>query len=74
MEVYCCVPLMFILVMRGRTLVSSCKCCIGVVLVQPVAIRSAVFCVICSLSVCVFLVSGCQAVCAYVRTGRMNCL
>ena len=74
MEVYCCVPLMFILSMRGRTCVSSCMCCVGVVFVQPVAIRRAVFCVICSLSVCVFAVSGCQAVCAYVRTGRMYCL
>ena len=34
----------------------------GVVFVQPVAIRRAVFCVICSLSMCVFAVSGCQAV------------
>ena len=61
-DVYCCVPLMFILTMRGSTCVSSCRCCIGVVFVQPVAMRSAVFCVICSLSVCVFAVSGCQAV------------
>ena len=34
----------------------------GVVFVRPVAIRRAVFCVICSLSMCVFAVSGCQAV------------
>ena len=62
MEVYACVPLMSILALRGSTLVSSCKCCIGVVFVQPVAILRAVFCVICSLSICVLAVSGCHAV------------
>lgn len=46
----------------------------GVVFVQPVAMRSAVFCVICSFLMCVVAVSGCQAVWAYVRIGRMYCL
>ena len=73
-EAYACVPLMFILSTRGRILVSSCKCCIGVVFVQPVAILNAVFCVVCSFWICVLAVSGCHAVCAYVSMGRMNCL
>ena len=46
----------------------------GVVLVQPVAIRSAVFCVVWSLWMCVSAVSGCQAGCAYESMGRMYCL
>ena len=37
-----------------------------VVFVQPVAVRSAAFCVFCSLSRLVSLRRGCQAVCAYV--------
>ena len=41
---------------------------------QPVAILSAVFCVTWSFCVCVSAVSGCQAVCAYVKMGLMNCL
>ena len=69
-----CVPLMSMCDLRGRTCVSSCKCCMGVVLVQPVAMRNAVFCVICNLSRCVLAMSGCQAVWAYVRIGRMYCL
>ena len=46
----------------------------GVLFVMPVTLRRAVFYVICSLSMCVFAVSGCQAVWAYVRIGRMYCL
>ena len=34
----------------------------GVVFVQPVAILSAVFCVVCSFCMWVSAVSGCQAV------------
>lgn len=45
-----------------------------VVFVQPVAVRSAAFCVFCSLSRLVSLRRGCQAVCAYVSVGLMNCL
>ena len=41
---------------------------------QPVAIRRAVFCVVCRLCVCVFAVSGCHAVCACVSIGLMYCL
>ena len=33
----------------GRVCVSSCRCCLFVSVVHPVAILSAVFCVICSL-------------------------
>ena len=33
----------------GRAYVSSCRCCASVSAVHPVAILSAVFCVICSL-------------------------
>ena len=34
----------------GRVCVLSCRCCVYVFVVHPVAILSAVFCVICSLS------------------------
>ena len=33
----------------GSVCVSSCRCCVFVSVVHPVAILSAVFCVICSL-------------------------
>ena len=33
----------------GSVCVSSCRCCVLVSVVHPVAILSAVFCVICSL-------------------------
>ena len=46
----------------------------GVVFVQPVAMRSAVFCVVCNFSMCVSAVSGRQAVCAYESMGLMYCL
>ena len=46
----------------------------GVDFVQPVAMRSAVFCVVCNFSMCVSAVSGCQAVCAYESMGLMYCL
>ena len=41
---------------------------------QPVAIRSAIFCVTCSLFMCVVAVSGCHAGWAYVSMGLMYCL
>ena len=44
----------------------------GVVFVQPVAIRSAVFSVVCSFCIWVSAMSGCQAGCAQVKIGRMN--
>ena len=41
----------------GRVCVSSCRCCVFVSVVHPVAILGAMFCVICSLvSVCLILV------------------
>ena len=69
-----CVPLISMCCLRGRTCVSLCRWGIGVVWVQPVAIRSAVFCVTCSLFMCVVAVSGCHDGWAYVSKGLMNCL
>ena len=46
----------------------------GAVVVLPVAIRSAAFCVRWSFSMCVVAVSGDQAVWACVSMGLMNCL
>ena len=40
---------------------------------QPVAMRRAVFCVVCSLFMRIFAVSGCHAVCPYVRMSLMYC-
>ena len=45
----------------------------GEVFVHPVAMRRAVFCVVWSFCMWVAAVSGYQAGCAYVMTGRMNC-
>ena len=42
----------------GRVCVSSCRCCVFVSVVHPVAILSAVFCVICSLLMFVSDASG----------------
>ena len=67
-------PLISICVVSGRTRVSSWTWSEGVVVVLPVAIRSAAFCVRWSFSMCVVAVSGDQAVWAYVRMGLMNCL
>ena len=47
---------------------------IGVVCVQPVMIRSAIFSVICSLFMCGVAVSGCHAGWAYVSMSLMYCL
>ena len=41
-----------------RVWVSSCRCCVFVSVVHPVAILSAVICVICSLLMCVSDASG----------------
>ena len=43
-------------------------------LVQPVAIRSAEFCVICRVSIRECAVLGSQEGCAYERIGLMYCL
>lgn len=69
-----CVPRMSMVFCSGRTLVSSCRCEMGVDCVQPVAILSAVFCVRCNVLWCVCAVSGAQAWLAYVIIGLMNCL
>ena len=42
----------------GSMRVSSCRCCVFVSVVHPVAILSAVFCVICSLLMFVSDASG----------------
>ena len=42
----------------GRVCVSSCRCCVFVSVVHPVAILSAFFCAICSLLMCVSDASG----------------
>ena len=42
----------------GSVCVSSCRCCVFVSVVHPVAILSAMFCVICSLLMFVSDVSG----------------
>ena len=57
-EVYWCVRLISMCCLSGSTFVSWCRWCLGVVLVDPVAILSAVFCVVCSFCICVFAVSG----------------
>ena len=46
----------------------------GVELAQPVAIRTAEFCVICTRSIRVFVVFGFQEGCAYETMGLMYCL
>ena len=42
----------------GSVCVSSCRCCVCVSVVHPVAILSAVFCVVCSLLMFVSDASG----------------
>ena len=73
-DVQICVPFISICCWRGRTCVSLWRWGIGVICVQPIAIRSAIFWVICSLCMCVVSVSGCTAGCAYVSMGLMYCL
>ena len=53
----------------GSTLVSSCRCCVLVSCVHPVAILRAVFCTICSLSMFVSDALGDHMVEAYSSTG-----
>ena len=48
-----CVPLMSRCVLTCRTLVSACRCLMGVDCVVPVMVLSALFCIFCSLTVCV---------------------
>lgn len=58
-------------VLIGRTFVSSCKCCVFVSAVQPVAVRSAVFCIVCSVLMFVFDAMGDQTVLPNSRIGRV---
>ena len=46
----------------------------GVVFVQSVVMRSAVFCVVCNFWMCVSAVSGYQALSAYESIGLIYCL
>ena len=55
----------------GSVCVSSCRCC---VFVHPVAILSAVFCVICSLLMCVSDAIGDHMVEAYSSIGLVMAL
>ena len=56
-------------VIGGRVGVSSCRCCVFVSVVHPVAILSAVFCVICSLLMFVSDASGDHMVETYSSMG-----
>ena len=56
----------------GRVCVSSCRCCVFLSVVHPVAIMSAVFCVICSLFMCVSDASGCCCCCCLPRPGPLS--
>ena len=58
----------------GRTLVSSCKCCMLVFCVQPVAMRSALFWITCNLFMLVSEMMGDHIVDAYSRRGRVIAL
>ena len=58
----------------GSMLVSSCRCCMGVSCVHPVAIRKALFYMVCSFSVFVGEIVGDQIVEAYSRMGRVIAL
>ena len=58
----------------GSTFVSSCRCCVLVSCVHPVAILRAVFCTICSLSMFVSDALGDHMVEAYSSTGLVMAL
>ena len=58
----------------GRVCVSSCRCCVFVFVVHPVAILSAVFCVICSLLMFVSDASGDHMVETYLSMGLLMAL
>ena len=57
-----------------RVCVSSCRCCVFVSVVHPVAILSAVFCVICSLLMFVSDASGDHMVETYSSMGLVMAL
>ena len=48
---------------KGRTCVSWCTWCMGVDRVHPLAILSAVFCIVCSFCMCVCAMSLAHVVC-----------
>ena len=56
----------------GRVCVSSCRCCVFVSVVHPVAILSTVFCVICSLLMFVSDASGDHMVETYSTIGLVG--
>ena len=58
----------------GRVCVSSYRCCVFVSVVHPVAILSAVFCVICSFLMCVSDASGDHMVETYSSIGFVMAL
>lgn len=58
----------------GRTFVSSCRCCVFVSLVQPVAMRRAVFCIVCRCLVFVLEMIVLHVVFAYSNMGRVMVL
>ncbi len=58
----------------GKTLHSVCMCCKLVSDVCPVAVRSAVFCMICSVFVCLLDIIGDQTVLAYSSIGLVIAL
>ena len=58
----------------GSNWVSSCRCCIFVSVMQPVAMRSALFCMIWSLLMFVCEMIGDHVCDAYSRMGRVMAL
>ena len=58
----------------GSMSVSSCKCCMFVSCVHPVAVLNAAFCMTCSLLMLVEDARGDHMEEAYSRAGPHNCL
>ena len=58
----------------GRVCVSSCRCCVFVSVVYPVAILNEVFCIICSLLMFVSNASGDHMVETYSSMGLVMTL
>lgn len=58
-------------VLIGSISVSSWRCCVFVSIVQPVMVRSAAFCTVCSLLMLVSEAIGDQMVFAYSSVGRV---
>ena len=58
----------------SRVCVSSCRCCVFVSVVHPVAILSAVFCVICSLLMFVSNASGDHNITFFFLRETRDCL